>query len=278
MSRPESLPYSGKLPNREVDVAVDGVGVFAGEEPLDEVDHARDHRGGHRAHRGILDTERTHSRDERRRVLLGDLRGTAAFFVGAVDDLVVDVGDVLDEADVVPFVLEVAPDHVEREERARVADVDVVVDGGAAHVHRDLALLARNEVFLGASERVEDAHSCPSERVSARWRFPHSDLPGPAFEFDADRHRTRREPLRLPAAVRVPPCRQSACPAGRCAVADSGTSRRRGRADPRGADRSRRRAIRLGSPRGRERRPRWSWAARRLSPPRRRRPCSRDRR
>ena len=49
-------------------------------------------------------------------------------------------------------------DHVETDEGAGVADVDVVVHGGAAHVHADLALLDGTEVLFLVSGAVVDFH------------------------------------------------------------------------------------------------------------------------
>ena len=177
------LAVAREAAHREVHVAVDRVGVAALDEPLDHLDHAGDRLGGLGALGGVLDAERAHRRDERLGVLLGDLGGGAALFVGAVDDLVVDVGDVLDEPDVVALVLEVAADHVERQERPRVADVDVVVDRRAADVHRDLAGLARDELLFGAAQRVVDAHSGPftDERSCGGGS---SDLPDLTVELD----------------------------------------------------------------------------------------------
>ena len=58
---------------------------------------------------------------------------------GGVVDLVVDVGDVRHERDVVALVLEEPLEQREDDERARVADVDPVVDGRAAGVDPDAA-------------------------------------------------------------------------------------------------------------------------------------------
>ena len=66
--------------------------------------------------------------------------------VGAVDDVVVDVGDVRDVADLEARPLEVAAQHVEHEREAAVAEVRRAVDGRPAHVHRHLARLARREL------------------------------------------------------------------------------------------------------------------------------------
>ena len=63
----------------------------------------------------------------------------------ALDDLVVDVGDVAHVGDAVADAPQPALDDVERHHEARVAHVAVVVDGDAADVHADVARLDRRE-------------------------------------------------------------------------------------------------------------------------------------
>ena len=79
--------------------------------------------------------------------------------VGALDDLVIDIGEVLGERDLVAARDEPATNHVKADERAGIADVDVVVDRGAAHVHADLAGLDGLELFLFMGSAVVDTHS-----------------------------------------------------------------------------------------------------------------------
>ena len=81
-----------------------------------------------------------------------------ALFVCLVDDLVVDVGEVLHELHLVAAVLKVAAQQVEHDERARVADVEVVVHGRAAGIHFDLARGDRNEFLLLAGQGIEQFH------------------------------------------------------------------------------------------------------------------------
>ena len=66
--------------------------------------------------------------------------------VGPVDDVVVDVGDVRDVADLEPRPLEVAAQHVEHEREPAVAEVGRAVDRRPTHVHRHLARLAEREL------------------------------------------------------------------------------------------------------------------------------------
>src|SRR5690606_34079622 len=65
-----------------------------------------------------------------------------------------DVCDVGDQSDFVALVLEPAAQHVEDDGPACVAEVRVGVDGGAAHVHADLAWHHRVERLFGSLEGV----------------------------------------------------------------------------------------------------------------------------
>ena len=85
----------------------------------------------------------------------GHLVRLAALAVGPVDDLVVDVGDVRDVADLEARPLEVAAEDVEHEGEPAVAEVGRAVDGGPAHVHRHLAGLAQLELADLAGGGVE---------------------------------------------------------------------------------------------------------------------------
>ena len=100
--------------------------------------------------------ERGHVRPVLGDVALGHLGRRHALGLGAPDDPVVDVGEVLDEGDAQAAEGEKAADDVEDQRAARVADVAQVVGGDPADVHADLARHERGEVLLPAAERVED--------------------------------------------------------------------------------------------------------------------------
>ena len=142
----------------EVHVALRLIGVAAGDERLDHLDHRKNLLRGAGANVRLLDTEALHDLDERVGVLRGNLVGRNAALVCALDDLVVDVGEVLGERDVVAALDEPAADDVERKERAGVSDVDVVVDRGAADIHGHLAGNDRLEVDLAPQRRVVELH------------------------------------------------------------------------------------------------------------------------
>ncbi|WSX82296.1 hypothetical protein OG799_17930 [Micromonospora sp. NBC_00898] len=89
---------------------------------------------------------------------LADLPPRDALLGGTDDDLVVDVGDVAREYDVVPGPLEPPPQHVKDHLAARMPDVRWRVDGVATQVHR----------HLGRVDRLEAAHAAGSGVVQAK--------------------------------------------------------------------------------------------------------------
>ena len=141
----------------EVHVAAGLVGVAA----LDQVGDQRHDRvhGGRRLGlvvgaaqaqaRGVVHVVGGH--------LGGQLLAGRAGLAGRVVDLVVHVGDVLDQRDLQPLVLEEALEQREHHERAGVAHVHARVDGGPAGVDAHLAGLARLQRLQLAGERVVDA-------------------------------------------------------------------------------------------------------------------------
>ena len=76
------------------------------------------------------------------------------------DDLVVDVGDVHDVLDGDALLEEEAAEDVDMEEGAEVADVAVVVDGGAAAVHAEYGLADGGEGLGFSAEGVEEFEVC----------------------------------------------------------------------------------------------------------------------
>ena len=142
------LAVLGIAADAEVPGAVLGaIGEAALLELLDERDHLRDVLGGVRHDDRIEAAERAQVFEEgllvaRRVVGDGDaLRG------GVADDLVVDVGDVHDVLDGDALLLEEAAQQIDMQEGAEVADVAVVVDGGAAGVEREGFAVGRGERF-----------------------------------------------------------------------------------------------------------------------------------
>ena len=54
-----------------------------------------------------------------------------------LDDLIVNIGNILDISDIVAKISQIAPDHVKGDIGPAVADVGFIVRGNAANVHAD---------------------------------------------------------------------------------------------------------------------------------------------
>src|SRR5690606_16472693 len=89
------------------------------------------------------------------------LRRVDALGVGPVDDLVIDIGEVLDVVDLVASMLEVASDHVEQDVRHDVPDVRRLVYRDAADIHADLTGLDCLEGLDRSGESVVDRDVVP---------------------------------------------------------------------------------------------------------------------
>ena len=147
-----------KLTCRVVDVAVCLVGVALVDEGLHEFDDLRDVLRDLRVNVGLDDVESLCVVEVLLDVLLGDLRRRDALFFRAVDDLVVNIGEVLHEFDLVASVLEVPSECVEHYERPCVSYMKEVVDRRAADVHSYLAGLDRYKFLFAVCECVIDLH------------------------------------------------------------------------------------------------------------------------
>jgi len=141
-----------------------GVGQPVADQSVDQADHARDVLRGPGCHVGRLDAELPHVAVVLGDVAFGDLPKLHPLPVGPRDDLVVDVGEILDVVDPVPAVAQIAGDDVEVDGRARMADVAGVVDRDSAGVDPHLAVLYGNEILLPASQGVVETkrHGLPS--------------------------------------------------------------------------------------------------------------------
>ena len=148
---------AGKLAYRVIHVAI---GCLVGQAVVfqlaDDALHLRHILGGARLVVGAQDAQRVgilvHGGDEAVSQLLDRL----AVLDGALDDLVVNVGDVADVGHVVTGGLQPAVNHVENHHHAGVAKVAVVIDGHAADVHANLVRFDGGEYLFFAFQRVVD--------------------------------------------------------------------------------------------------------------------------
>ena len=90
-------------------------------------------------------------------VVLGQCERVLSGLAGAVDDFVVDIGEIGHVGDLVSQVLEVAPNHVEDNCAHCVADVGIGIDRGSADIHAHTPLLQRLERLDFAAEGIEYA-------------------------------------------------------------------------------------------------------------------------
>ena len=134
------------------------VGVTVVEQLLHNVDNRVHCLGGARMHSRLADTQPLGIRVILLDITVSDDVEVHALFVGLVNHLVVNVGEVLDKLHLVAAVLKVATQQVEHDERARVADMEIVIHGRAAGIHFDLARRDRDELLLLAGQGVVQFH------------------------------------------------------------------------------------------------------------------------
>ncbi len=151
------LAILGVAVETEVPAAVFGlVGDVFGGELLDEGDHLGDALGGVGDVLGALNAEGVGVFEEGPLEAVSVVCDGKADGGGVADDLVVDVGDVHDVLDGDTSLEEDAAEDVDVEEGAEVADVAVVVDGGAAAVHAQSWIAYGSEGLDFSGEGVEE--------------------------------------------------------------------------------------------------------------------------
>ena len=99
--------------NREVHVALHLVGMATFDKLFDQRDHLADFLGGTRANIRVHYASSTHIVDECLSVFRSNLRSATTLFVCLLDDLVVNVGDVLDELHLVAAPNKITANSVE---------------------------------------------------------------------------------------------------------------------------------------------------------------------
>src|SRR5262249_50324236 len=87
----------------------------------------------------------------------GKLAKGQAGLVNLLDDFVINVGDIHHVRDRVLFEFEIPPHQVAEQERAPVADMRVVVNGGSAAIdpNRFSGWVQRNELLQFTGQRIE---------------------------------------------------------------------------------------------------------------------------
>ena len=109
---------------------------------------------------GALDAQLAHGLEPDVLALVGDLVPRTTLTLGAVDDLVVDIGDVRDQADLETRIREIPAQNVVDQGGSPVAQMRWPVHRGAAEIDADFPRLSHGERFhaLGGGV-VEVQHS-----------------------------------------------------------------------------------------------------------------------
>ena len=147
------------------------IGVAAFHQPLDQHLHRLDMLGRARLDRRRQAAERVHVGFE---ILVGLFRqladGNAALGRARID-LVVHVGDVAHVSDVLrPVEMpQQAEQHVEHDDRARIADMGEVVDRRPAHIHAHARRIERGELPLLARQRIVEPELHHTAFLGACW-------------------------------------------------------------------------------------------------------------
>src|SRR6266542_961517 len=160
------LAILGECGDREPDVAVVDVGVLGFDQVANEFDDLLHVAGDGRVLVGSLHIEPIHHGEIRIRVFLGSLSGGATLTRSALDDLVVDVGEVLNVLHFETAVVQVATHHIERDEGARVADVGVEFGGHAAGVDAQHAVRGDGDELIPAA--AHDSAVARAKRIAER--------------------------------------------------------------------------------------------------------------
>ena len=140
----------------EVDIPARRVGVVALDQPGDEGDDLRDMFRHPRVVVGRLDRQCLGGFPIGGDILFSDLGDAHVEASGPLDDLVVDVGEILDVRHLVTDVLEITAHHVARDEGVHVPQMRTILDGETTDVQADLTGLDRLEGALGPGFVIVD--------------------------------------------------------------------------------------------------------------------------
>ena len=156
--------------NAEEDRALAFVGVALLDQLLDQRNHLGHMLGRPRVALGGLDMQGSEILEKRLGKRPRVVRERELLFSRAGDRLVIDIGDVHDLIDLVAQMAQASPQNVFEDKRSQVADVGMVVDGGATGVELDFPRLECLERLLPPAESVVEAGGGHAERASSRRR------------------------------------------------------------------------------------------------------------
>ena len=124
-------------------------------------------------------------------VAIHDLFPRYAFLVCFGDDLIVDIRNVLNEGNLVVPALEIPGNYIPKERRPDVADVDVVVDGGATDVDTYLTVLPNLDRTTAKSIVYAYAHKLSLASLARSIRPRDSSTPSMAKRYAISGPRSR---------------------------------------------------------------------------------------
>ena len=139
-----------------------GVGAIDCDQFANHLDHLVDVFGGVRDIGGAGHIEALHCVEPHVFAFASDLLPRAVLAFGPVDDLVVDVGDVADQANLNACPLEITTQHVVHQCGAAVTEVRRPVDRGAAEIDAEMARLAHGQWTHCLGRCVEEVKHQPT--------------------------------------------------------------------------------------------------------------------
>ena len=163
----------------EQHMVVGDIGMAAHNELLDDRLHFPDMRGRARLDRRRQDAERRDVGVELQRRSRSYLAYRNPLGGGLGVDLVVDIGDIARVGDVFgPVDVPQQPEqHVEHDDRPRIADVSTVIDRRAADIHPHIGRIDGLEPLLAARQRVvERQFSFRHDKASLAQRLAYSEI------------------------------------------------------------------------------------------------------
>ena len=91
-------------------------------------------------------------------VFFGDILVSHALLVGTANNLIVDIGKVLNKGDLVAHVFEIAAKNIKNAKRPCIADVDIVIHCRAAGINFEFTLVNRHKLLLFPCQSVKNFH------------------------------------------------------------------------------------------------------------------------
>ena len=144
----------------EVDIAVLGdVGVASVDQILNDIEDLLDVLGSAGLDGGLLAVQAGGILEVLSLKALGNFLHGSALFLPLFDELIIDIGDVGHIDDLVAAVFQITAQGIEDDQRAGIADVDIIVNGRAADVDAILAGHLRDELFFLTGQGVENLHN-----------------------------------------------------------------------------------------------------------------------